>query len=378
MDKKSILMIDDVKLNLATAKDVLQNEYILYEASSAQEGFDILNKHIPDLILMDLVMPEMGGYEMIEILKSTRRFMGIPVIILTAHTDSENEVKALELGAADFITKPFVPAVMKRRIETQIELSSYQHSLEKLVQEKVEEVEKLQDALSVGFAELVESRDGITGGHVKNTGLYFDVFIKALKGEARYRDEITDEYIRNAVRSAPLHDIGKVGIDDVTLSQLGRLGYARDQCIEKHCTLGGQTFHKLRKMFPESEFLKIAENMTLYHHERWDGSGYPYGVSGEAIPLCARILGAADVLDALISPRLYKEPMSIDEAMKFFAEEKGKSFEPCIADAVIALKDEIIIIDRDFKTFEGAKFDDELARWKKYHPELKDFGKAGK
>ena len=152
MDKKSILMIDDVKLNLATAKDVLQNEYILYEASSAQEGFDILNKHIPDLILMDLVMPEMDGYEMIEILKSTRRFMGIPVIILTAHTDSENEVKALELGAADFITKPFVPAVMKRRIETQIELSSYQHSLEKLVQEKVEEVEKLQDALSVGFA----------------------------------------------------------------------------------------------------------------------------------------------------------------------------------------------------------------------------------
>ena len=143
MDKKSILMIDDVKLNLATAKDVLQNEYILYEASSAQEGFDILNKHIPDLILMDLVMPEMDGYEMIEILKSTRRFMGIPVIILTAHTDSENEVKALELGAADFITKPFVPAVMKRRIETQIELSSYQHSLEKLVQEKVEEVEKL-------------------------------------------------------------------------------------------------------------------------------------------------------------------------------------------------------------------------------------------
>ena len=335
MDKKSILMIDDVKLNLATAKDVLQNEYILYEASSAQEGFDILNKHIPDLILMDLVMPEMDGYEMIEILKSTRRFMGIPVIILTAHTDSENEVKALELGAADFITKPFVPAVMKRRIETQIELSSYQHSLEKLVQEKVEEVEKLQDALSVGFAELVESRDGITGGHVKNTGLYFDVFIRALKGEAKYRDEITDEYIKNAVRSAPLHDIGKVGIDDVTLSKLGRLGDDRDQYIEKHCTLGGQTFHRLRKVFPESEFLKIAENMTLYHHERWDGTGGPFGLKGEEIPLCARVMTIVDTYDVLTSERPYKPPYSHEKSVAIIVEGKGTMYDPDLVDEFV-------------------------------------------
>ena len=259
----------------------------------------------------------------------------IPVIILTAHTDSENEVKALELGAADFITKPFVPAVMKRRIETQIELSSYQHSLEKLVQEKVEEVEKLQDALSVGFAELVESRDGITGGHVKNTGLYFDVFIKALKGEAKYRDEITDEYIRNAVRSAPLHDIGKVGIDDVTLSQLGRLGDARDQYIEKHCTLGGQTFHRLRKMFPESEFLKIAENMTLYHHERWDGTGGPFGLKGEEIPLCARVMTIVDTYDVLTSERPYKPPYSHEKSVAIIVEGKGTMYDPDLVDEFV-------------------------------------------
>ena len=127
----------------------------------------------------------------------------------------------------------------------------------------------------------------------------------------------------------------------------------------------------------DGTFNVTAKEMALYHHERWDGSGYPYGVSGETIPLCARILGAADVLDALISPRLYKEPLSVEDAVKVFEKEKGKAFEPCIAETVVSLKDEIIKIDRDFKTFEGAKFDDELARWKKYYPELKNFGKVG-
>ena len=171
MQNKIILMIDDIKLNLASARDVLKDDYILYEAMSAKEGFEILQKVTPDLILLDIHMPEKNGYEMLIELKANRRLKRIPVIFLTAETRAASEVKGFDLGAVDFITKPFVPTVMKRRIETQLQLSGYQHHLEELVEEKVQEIEKLQDALSVGFAELVESRDSITGGHVKNTSI---------------------------------------------------------------------------------------------------------------------------------------------------------------------------------------------------------------
>ncbi len=335
MDKKSILMIDDVKLNLVTARDVLEDEYILYEALSAEEGFKILEEHIPDLILLDLVMPQMDGYEMIEILKSTRRYMGIPVIFLTAQTAAESEVKGLELGAADFITKPFEPIVMKRRIETQIELAEYQHSLEQLVEEKVEEIEKMQDAMSSGFAELVESRDGVTGGHVKNTGIYFDAFIRALKDEPRYKNDITDDFIKNTVRSAPLHDIGKIGIDDCVLRKKGALDGGEREYMEKHSMLGGQTFHKIRKKFPENEFLKIAEEMALYHHERWDGSGYPTGIKGEEIPLCARVMSIVDTYDALTSERPYKPPFSHEKSMAIIVEGRGTQFDPDLVDEFV-------------------------------------------
>lgn len=250
MEKKSILMIDDVKFNLASAREVLKDEYILYEAISAKEGFDILEDHIPDLILLDIIMPEMDGYEMITQLKKIRRYKGIPVIFLTAETKPESEVKGFDLGAVDFITKPFVPTVMKRRIATQIELSSYQHSLEKLVDEKVAEIEKMQDALSTGFAELVESRDGITGGHVKNTGIYFDAFINALKDEPKYKNEITDNYVRKTIRSAPLHDIGKIGIDDVVLRKKGSLDGGEREYMEKHATMGAATFPLLSQEIP--------------------------------------------------------------------------------------------------------------------------------
>lgn len=339
MEKKSILMIDDVKFNLASAREVLKDEYILYEAISAKEGFDILEDHIPDLILLDIIMPEMDGYEMITQLKKIRRYKGIPVIFLTAETKPESEVKGFDLGAVDFITKPFVPTVMKRRIATQIELSSYQHSLEKLVDEKVAEIEKMQDALSTGFAELVESRDGITGGHVKNTGIYFDAFINALKDEPKYKNEITDNYVRKTIRSAPLHDIGKIGIDDVVLRKKGSLDGGEREYMEKHATMGAATFHKIRMKFPESEFLEIAEEMALYHHERWDGKGYPTGKKGTDIPLCARIMSIVDVYDALTSERPYKKPFSHEKSMALIVEGRGTQFDPELVDEFVKYSD---------------------------------------
>lgn len=266
-----------------------------------------------------------------------------------------------------------------------------QFNTNKELQEKNEYIEKLNEELNTRNKGLSENQHkivefvvssfgsfdlfGVT--HNYHTGKYVQEISKKLRENGYYADELTDEKIETYMLTALLHDAGKIRIPQNIVNKFGKYTKEEYEIMKTHPMEGRKILEEMPNI-DDGSFNIIAKEMALYHHERWDGSGYPYGVSGEAIPLCARILGAADVLDALISPRLYKEPMSIDEAMKFFAKEKGKSFEPCIADAVIALKDEIIIIDRDFKTFEGAKFDDELARWKKYHPELKDFGKAGK
>lgn len=266
-----------------------------------------------------------------------------------------------------------------------------QFNTNKELQEKNEYIEKLNEELNTRNKGLSENQHkivefvvssfgsfdlfGVT--HNYHTGKYVQEISKKLRENGYYADELTDEKIETYMLTALLHDAGKIRIPQNIVNKFGKYTKEEYEIMKTHPMEGRKILEEM-PIIDDGSFNIIAKEMALYHHERWDGSGYPYGVSGEAIPLCARILGAADVLDALISPRLYKEPMSIDEAMKFFAEEKGKSFEPCIADAVIALKNEIIIINRDFKTFEGAKFDDELARWKKYHPELKDFGKAGK
>ena len=339
MEKKTILMIDDVKLNLATARDVLQQDYILCEASSAMEGFEILDKVIPDLILLDIVMPEMDGYEMIRRLKASRRLRRIPVIFLTAETDPASEIKGFDLGAVDFIVKPFIAQVMKRRIETQLELSAYHQSLEKIVEEKVEENERLQNMLSVGFAELVESRDGVTGGHIKNTSIYFEAFVSALKELPKYKEEVTDEFIKLAVRSSPLHDIGKIGIDDIVLRKETSLEKGEMEYMKTHSELGGATFHKIRKNFQDNEFLKIAEHMALYHHERWDGNGYPMSLKGMDIPLEARIMSIVDVYDALTSKRPYKEPFSHEKAYAIIKEGRGTQFDPDLVDEFMRLGD---------------------------------------
>lgn len=266
-----------------------------------------------------------------------------------------------------------------------------QFNTNKELQEKNEYIEKLDEELNTRNKGLSENQHkivefvvssfgsfdlfGVT--HNYHTGKYVQEISKKLRENGYYADELTDEKIETYMLTALLHDAGKIRIPQNIVNKFGKYTKEEYEIMKTHPMEGRKILEEMPNI-DDGSFNIIAKEMALYHHERWDGSGYPYGVSGEAIPLCARILGAADVLDALISPRLYKEPVSIDEAMKFFAKEKGKSFEPCIADAVIALKNEIIIIDRDFKTFEGAKFDDELARWKKYHPELKDFGKAGK
>ena len=326
--KKKILMVDDVSLNHATARDVLEDMYELYEACSGAEAFEKLKEITPDLILLDVIMPEMDGMEVLKKLKSIPAYKDIPVIFLTADNTPESEVEGFQLGIVDYITKPFVPMVMKKRIETQIELSEYQKNLEGLVARKVEEMEQMYDIITVSFAGLVESRDGVTGVHLKNTSIYFSAFIGHLKTVEKYKSLLPPSVVKKACRCAPLHDVGKIAIKDSVLQKPASLSEEEYEDMKFHSIIGGDLFDYLEKRIPDSQFAHIASQLAKSHHERWDGKGYPYGLKGEEIPFLARVMAIVDVYDAMTSARPYKEPVTHEKTMTFIAANSGKMFDP--------------------------------------------------
>lgn len=363
--KKHILVVDDVPANLKYAEQLLGERYRLTLAVSGAQALKFLTKAEPDLILLDINMPEMDGCTVLTRLKENPATEKIPVIILTSDADSAMEIKCLALGAVDFIRKPFVTEIMLSRIETQIELNEYRHKLEYMVDEKTAVIERLQDVMSTCFAELVESRDGTTGGHIKNTTRYFSVFIEELAKYDRYKDILTPDYRRSLVRAAPLHDIGKIGINDSVLRKESTLDKEEFEHMKTHARIGGDTFQNifssvegvhhslmgadaLEKVYDtmvresaDTEFLHIARDMALYHHERWNGTGYPTGISGEDIPLCARILSIADVYDALTSKRSYKDAFSHEKAMDIIIHDREIFFDPELTDIFISISDKI-------------------------------------
>ena len=266
-----------------------------------------------------------------------------------------------------------------------------QFNMNKELQEKNEYIEKLNTELNLKNVSLNENQHKIIR-FIVNCLANFDIFAvkhnyhastyvaeicQKLRENGHYAEELTDEVITRFSLAALLHDIGKIRVPQRIINKVGKYTDEEYEVMKCHPMEGRKILEHLPPV-DEGKFNIVVKEMSLYHHEKWDGSGYPYGVAGEAIPLCARIMAAADVLDALISVRLYKEPLSVDEAMKVFESEKGKHFEPCIAEAVIALKDKILVLERDFTTEEAAKFEDELLRWQKFHPELKILGKGMK
>ena len=341
MGKKVILMVDDVELNHVTARSVLEDTYELYEAQSAEEGFKILENIIPDLILLDVIMPVMDGYEMIKILKGIPRYRNIPVIFLTADTRAETEVEGFNCGIVDYITKPFVPIVMKKRIETQIALAEYERSLEDMVAAKVEEIEQMYDLITVSFAGLVESRDGVTGGHLKNTSIYFVAFTEHLKQLPRYRDVLTPSLVKRAGRSAPLHDVGKIAVEDAVLRKAGSLDSKEFEQMKLHAVIGGDIFKFIGERIPDREFAEVAEQIARYHHEKWNGEGYPEGLKEEESPLVARIMSIVDVYDALTSRRPYKEPYPHEKAMTMIVARSGIDFDPDLVNEFINIGSKI-------------------------------------
>lgn len=336
--KEIILVVDDSKEKQAKAKEVLEQDYTVWLAASGKEALELMEKQLPDLVLLDVFLLGMSGFETISNMRKIPDADKIPVFFLTSDSDLELEVEGLELGAIDYIRKPYVPQIMLSRIKGQLELSRYQNHLEDVIAEKEEQLERVEDALVASLSDLLEVRDGGTGGHAKRVAKYFSILLDAMVSQGAYLEYLTPEKRKRMKRGVVLHDIGKVGIHDNTLLKEDKLSWQEMEYMRQHTTYGGKTLQNAIEALGEDSFLNDAKELAFYHHEKWDGTGYPKGLKGEEIPVGARIVAIADVYDALTSKRSYKEPFSHEKAMEILAEGRGSSFDPKVFDAFVTVE----------------------------------------
>ncbi|MBE6011461.1 MAG: response regulator [Lachnospiraceae bacterium] len=330
-EKKVILVVDDDPNNLKLLQEILKDKYKVYASPSAYRALHFLEKRIPNLILLDIEMPEMNGYEFIQSLKKDYRWAEIPVIFLTASEGRDKEQRAFELGAVDYVLKPISPSVVMARIELHTELQSYKKDLEKMVENKTLQLLKTQDIALELLANVTATRDNETGAHIKRTTIFAELLVNNLMKLSHPKYIVTEDFKENLVKSAKLHDIGKVAIPDNILRKPGKLTADEFNIIKQHTVFGARILDSaIGELGDDSYFLYIARQLVISHHEWWDGTGYPYGLKGEEIPLAGRIMAIADVYDALISKRPYKEPFNHDFAMDIIHRESGTHFDPVL------------------------------------------------
>jgi putative two-component system response regulator len=337
--RQSIMLVDDNMANLAMGKNMLKTFYEVYPMPSAEKLFECLEKVVPNLILLDIEMPGVDGYEAIQHLKRTEAFADIPVIFLTAKNDEGSELKGLSLGAVDYVSKPFSAPLLLKRIETHLllasqrkELKTDNDNLQAAVSRKSKQLIDLENAVLSSIAELVEFRDSVTGGHVSRTQKYLKLLIEKLMEKKIYSREISGWNIDFLLSSAQLHDVGKIAVSDVILNKPGKLTDEEFEKMKAHVIIGLKAIERIEKNTAEHEFLRHAKIIAGTHHEKWDGSGYPWGLSGKNIPLEGRLMAIADVYDALISQRPYKKPFTTTEAEKIIEAGRGSHFDPVLVD----------------------------------------------
>lgn len=351
--RKIIMLVDDSNFNLTIGKDVLKDKYDVYTLHSGGELLHVIQKKIPDLILLDIEMPGMNGYDVIKKLKKNRLTMDIPVIFLTTLADNQNELKGLSLGAVDYIMKPFSPKLLLKRIETHLlvseqqkEMKYYNKNLQKIIYEKTKDIYKLQNALLKTVTEMVEFRDDITGGHIERTQDYIKLLLRKMISRGIYKD-ITMEWSLNfLLQSSQLHDVGKIGIPDSILMKPGKLTEEEYNTMKTHTTLGVSILEKIECTTNEHDFFKYAKIFAGTHHEKWNGTGYPNGLKGEEIPLQGRLMAIADVYDALISERPYKEPFDHEVAVEIIKKGSGTDFDPVLVELFMEFSDEFLVMSR--------------------------------
>jgi len=336
-DEKLIILVDDNPTNLKIGKNFLAGKYRVATAPSAKKMFGLLENNHPAMILLDIDMPETSGYDAIKILKASPETHDIPVIFLTAKTESDDEILGLSLGAVDYITKPFQPALLLKRIEVHLlmeaqrkELQYFNDNLQKMVDDKTRGILAMQNALLKTMGELVEYRDDVTGKHIERTQRGVRILLEELRESGIYTDEMQDWDIDLLIHSCQLHDVGKIVISDRILKKPDKLTCDEFDDMKIHARVGKQIIEKVESLTHESDFLKHAKIFAGSHHEKWDGTGYPEGLAGNDIPLLGRIMAIVDVYDALTSLRPYKEPFPHESAIQIIAENSGIQFDPVL------------------------------------------------
>ena len=322
--QKTIFVVDDNDTNLAMAEETLEDQYRVMTLPSAAKMFALLEKVTPDLLLLDIEMPEMDGFEALKNLKANNKYADIPVIFLTSMTDSSTEVHGFQLGVVDFITKPFSAPVLLNRIKTHLDIDG-------LIRERTAKIQQLQNGIVLVLADMVENRDQGTGGHVERTAAYIEILIKAMLERDIYADSLRNLDLASLVSSARLHDVGKITIPDAILNKPGKLTAEEFDVMKTHCLEGERIIDQIISRTGNVEFLQNAKKFASAHHERWDGKGYPHGLAGENVPLQGRVMAIVDVYDALVSERPYKKPFTEEEAVNIITEGAGTQFDPLIA-----------------------------------------------
>ena len=320
-----LLIVDDDKINLTAARSALSNLYRITAVTSGEQGLRFLQKNSCDLILLDINMPEMNGFEVMAKIRENSALCAIPIIFLTADSDPEIESRCLKEGAMDFISKPFVPNVIRSRISRILELEALRRDLEGQLEARTEHIKHIQEMMVIGMATMVESRDLSTGGHIKRTSTIVRIFSERLSDECI---GLSERFLDMVVRAAPMHDLGKIAVNDQILRKQERFTPEEYSEMKKHSAEGTRIVRQILEGVEESDFIEVAANVAHYHHEKWDGSGYPDGLSGENIPVEARIMALADVFDALVSKRCYKDSFSFDKAFSIIEESIGSHFDP--------------------------------------------------
>ena len=365
-DKATILVVDDTPDNLTLMSGLLRDAYKVKVANSGEKALKVVQSGSPpDLVLLDIMMPGMDGYEVGQQLKADPATRHIPVIFLTAKSEVEDEKMGLELGAVDYITKPISPPIVLARVASQLALKASADFLrdkadylEAEVTSRTREVMAIQDVTILAMASLAETRDSDTGNHIRRTQYYVKALAEKLKTHPRFASFLTDQNIAMLFKSAPLHDIGKVGIPDRILLKPGKFEPDEFEIMKTHCALGRDAIQAAEdQLGMKVDFLTMAKEIAYGHQEKWDGGGYPQGLAGNEIPIPARLMAVADVYDALISRRVYKEGMPHDKAVQIIAASKGSHFDPDIADAFLDLQDEFQAIAGRF-----ADSDQDMAR----------------
>ncbi|MBS1196797.1 MAG: chemotaxis protein CheY [Proteobacteria bacterium] len=355
--KATVLVVDDTPDNLTLMSNLLKDNYKIKIANCGEKALKIAASEAPpDLILLDIMMPGMDGYEVCEKLKHERSTMNIPVIFLTAKAEVDDEKRGFELGAVDYIVKPISPPIVMARVKNHLSLKGMADFLrdqnaflENEVTKRTREVMAIQDVTILAMASMAETRDTETGNHIRRTQFYVKALAESLRDHPRFAWFLTEANINMLFKSAPLHDIGKVGIPDRILLKPGRFEPHEFEIMKTHTTLGRDAIeHAEKALGTNCEFLAFAKTIALSHQEKWDGSGYPQGLAGDDIPIPARLMAVADVYDALISRRVYKEGMAHDQAVQIMTEGRGKHFDADMFDAFIGIQDSFCAIAQRF------------------------------